>query len=113
MRNARRILGDVTVVGERRDHFSVPEARRAQHQPRGLEDGDTAFSESLRWDVFQTSHCRLLGFESCKSSIVGSQCTSESTEGEPASRLPLLEPDGPRRFGLNAGGTHYVSSGLL
>src|ERR1700693_5544032 len=28
-------------------------------------------------------------------------------EGEPASRLPLLEPDGPRRFGLNAGGPHY------
>ena len=65
MRNARRVLGDVAVVGERRDRFSVPEARRAQHQPRGLEDGDTAFSESLRWDVLQAGHGRLLGFESC------------------------------------------------
>src|SRR5262249_6197953 len=41
------------------------EARRAQDQPRGLEDGDTAFSESLRWDVFQSGHGRLLGSESC------------------------------------------------
>src|SRR5262249_32727848 len=67
MRNARRVLGDVAVVGERRDHFSVPEARRAQDQPRGLEDGDTAFSESLRWDVFQAGHGRLLGLRRLQS----------------------------------------------
>src|SRR5690242_6499609 len=70
MRNARGILGDVAVVGERRDHFSVPEARRAQNQPRGLEDGDTAFSECLRWDVFQTGHGRLLGSERCSFTAV-------------------------------------------
>src|SRR5262249_57501718 len=84
MRNARGVLGDVAVIGERRDHFSVPEARRAQDQPRGLEDGDTAFSESLRWDVFQSGHGRLLGFERF------SESTSKSTQGEPAYPPPPL-----------------------
>jgi hypothetical protein len=47
MRNARGVLGDLAVVGERRYRFSVPEARRTQNEPLGLEDGDTAFPESL------------------------------------------------------------------
>src|SRR5215813_6995357 len=34
-------------------------------------------------------------------------------EGEPASRLPLMEPDGPRRFDLDAGGPLYGVPGLF
>src|SRR5215469_3018537 len=38
---------------------------------------------------------------------------AKSIEGEPASRLPLLEPVWSRRFDWNAGKTTYVSPGLL
>src|SRR5262249_28169214 len=83
---------------------SVPEARRAQDQPRGLEDGDTAFSECLRWDVFQTGHGRLLGFNRCSSNST-SKAVRKTLRG---SRHPVSPSwnlvEGPRRFGLNAGG---------
>jgi len=56
MRNARGVFGDAAVVGERRNRFSVPEARRAQAKPLGLEDGDTAFVEGLSRYSFQQCH---------------------------------------------------------
>ena len=49
MRDTRGVLGDAAVVGERRNGFSVLEARPAQGQPRGLKDGNTAFPKSLSW----------------------------------------------------------------
>ncbi len=42
MRHARGILGNAAIVGEHGDCFYVPTTRRAQHQPLGLEDRDTA-----------------------------------------------------------------------
>src|SRR5581483_578833 len=45
MRNACRVLGDAAVVRQRGYDFSVPKARRAQHEPRGLEDGDTPLAK--------------------------------------------------------------------
>ena len=47
MRNAARVLGNTFVVCERRYCFGVPEARRTQNQPLGLEDGDTSFAQGL------------------------------------------------------------------
>src|SRR5262249_50476744 len=108
MRNARGVFGDVAVIGERRDHFSVPEARRAQDQPRGLEDGDTAFSECLRWDVLQAGHCRLLGSESCTSTHFGKH------RGGAGLPPPLFGPSlwsPPVRTECRR--ITYVSSGLL
>src|SRR5262249_44733657 len=107
MRNARGVFGDVAVIGERRNRFSVPEARRTQNQPRGPEDGDTAFSESLPGDMLQAGNRRPLA------SKIASKSTQKWEEGDPPSRPPLLEPKGPRRFGQNAGGPVMVSPGLL
>ena len=45
--NARRVLGDTTVVGEKRNGFGVLEARRPQREPLGLEDEGTAFPQNL------------------------------------------------------------------
>ena len=45
MRNARGVLGDAAIVGERCYRFSVHEARRTQYQPLGLEDGDTGLAK--------------------------------------------------------------------
>ena len=74
MRNARGVLGDAAIVGERRNRFSVLELRRTQNQPLRLEDGDTAFGERWRRESFEARHGR---------------APFKSTEGEPASRLPL------------------------
>src|SRR6185437_12189041 len=56
MRNARRVLGNAAIVGERCDRFSVLEARGAQGKPLGLEDGDTRLAKALAWDLFQQGH---------------------------------------------------------
>ena len=40
VRNARGILRDAAIVGERRNRFSVHELRRTQNQPLRLEDGE-------------------------------------------------------------------------
>src|SRR5665811_2296903 len=84
MRNARRVLGNAAVVGERRYRFSVLEARRAQSKPLGFEDGDTALVEGLSRYFFQQCH--------------GTGSSLKCEEGEPASRLPLSEPIEPCRF---------------
>ena len=70
----RGVLRDTPIVCERRDRFSVHELRRTQDQPLRLEDGDTAFSERGRWESVEAGHRR---------------APLKSTEGEPASRLPL------------------------
>ena len=82
MRNARGVLGDAAVVGERRYRFSVLKARRAQSKPLGLEDGDTAFAESLSRYFFQQGHGTGSRLQKCE-------------EGEPVTRLPLSEPMSP------------------
>ena len=89
VRNACRILGDATVVRELRDRFGVLEARRAQHEQLGLEDGNTALAEGFRWSVVQQCH------------DTGS---AQATRGSRLSRLPLKEPDWVRRFDWDAGG---------
>ena len=86
MRNARRVLGDAAVVGERRYRFSVLEARRAQSKPLGLEDGDTGFAESLSRYFFQQGHGTGSSFN-----LRSLKCE----EGEPVTRLPLSEPMSP------------------
>src|SRR5262249_54737630 len=75
MRDPLRVLGDATVVRELRDRFGVLEARGAQHEPLGLEDGNTAFAVGLRRSVVQQGH----GTGSFK-----------SIEGEPAVPSPPL-----------------------
>ena len=56
MRNARRVLGNAAIVGERCDRFSVLEARGAQGKPLGLEDGNTRLAKALAGDLFQQGH---------------------------------------------------------
>ena len=56
MGNARRVLGDAAVVRELGNGFGVLEARRAQDQPLGLEDGGTSLPQGLRKNVFQQRH---------------------------------------------------------
>ncbi len=51
MRNARGILRDAAVVDEAHDGFDVAAARRAQHEPLGVEDGHAALFQSLREDL--------------------------------------------------------------
>ena len=46
MGNARGVLCDAAVVGERCYRFSVLEARRTQVKPLRLEDGDTPLAVS-------------------------------------------------------------------
>ena len=41
-----RVLGDAAVVRQGGDRFSVPEPRRAQHQPLGLEDRNARLSRN-------------------------------------------------------------------
>ena len=40
MWNSRRVLGDTTIVCERRNRFGVLKLRRTQNQPLGLEDDE-------------------------------------------------------------------------
>jgi hypothetical protein len=40
MRDAGGVLRDAQVIRERRNRFGVPELRRTQNQPLGLEDGE-------------------------------------------------------------------------
>jgi hypothetical protein len=63
VRDAAGVLGNAFVVCERRQYFRVPEARRTQDQPLGLEDGDTAFPETPGLDLQQCHHTGSLGFE--------------------------------------------------
>src|SRR5262249_12712362 len=92
MRNAGGVFGDAAVGRERDDGFSVLEARRTQNKPLGLEDGGTAFAVGVA-ELFQQGHG------------TGSWL---KRKGDPASRLPLQEPDvWVRRFGLDAGGLRW------
>ena len=75
MGNARRVLGDAAVVGESGDRLGVLEMGCTEHQPLGLEDGNTQFPECLGRNLFQQGH--------------GAGSFS-SDKGEPASRLPLV-----------------------
>ena len=59
MRDADGILGDAPVVDERGYLLSVLEARRAQAQPLGLEDGGTSFVEGVGWRPVQQGHGRV------------------------------------------------------
>src|SRR6185437_411676 len=49
VRNARRVLGNAAIVGERCYRFSVLEARGAHSKPLALEDGNTSFAKLLSW----------------------------------------------------------------
>jgi hypothetical protein len=53
MRDASRVRGNTAVVGENRNRLYVLVTRRAQRQPLGLEDGDTALSPGLSEDFFR------------------------------------------------------------
>ena len=53
VRNARGVFRDAAIVGERCNRFSVLEARCAQGQALGLEDGDTGFAISSGRYFFQ------------------------------------------------------------
>src|SRR5882672_3392395 len=74
MRDACSIVGDTAIVGERGNRFSVLEARRTQNKPLRLEDDDTALGKGRRRESVQAAH---------------SGAPFKSTEGEPATRLPL------------------------
>src|SRR5262245_23053983 len=60
MWNARGVFGDAAVVRESRNRFSVPEARRTQHKPLRLEDGDTSLAYLLRLKSVRADHGRFL-----------------------------------------------------
>src|SRR5229473_896525 len=90
MRDARRVLGDAALVGEHRDVLGVLGTRRAQHQPLGLEDGNTRLPQALRGDRVQQRHG------------TGS-FAPKKRRGEPASRLPSWNPIGSAGS-MDAGG---------
>src|ERR1019366_8854111 len=94
------VRGDAAVVGENRNRLYVLVTRRAQRQPLGLEDGNTALSPGLREDFFRQGH------------FTG--CSKETERGtrHPVSPFskPILGP--PVRLGTGGGGL-VRSTGLL
>jgi hypothetical protein len=99
MRDARGVFRDAAIVSERCYRFSVLEARCAQGKPLGLEDGNTSFSVSLSWYLFQQCH--------------GTGSRLKSEEGEPVTRLPLSEPYEAPPVRLDDRRTSILSTGLL
>src|SRR6185437_6847606 len=99
IRNARGVLRDAAIVGERRNRFSVLEACCAQGKPLGLEDGDTRFMKAFAWYFFQQGH--------------GTGSRLKCEEGEPVTRLPLSEPYEAPPVRLDDRRTSILSTVLL
>ena len=71
---------------------SIPvlETKRLALRAPCLEDGDTRLAEFSPWQFLAKCHG--------SGSNCGSGSAAKCEEGEPASRLPLSEPNEPRRF---------------
>jgi hypothetical protein len=84
VRNARGVHRDATIVDKARQLLSVVGARRAQHQPFGLEDRKGSLSPAGATDFFREGH------------DVGSCNKPKGGAGIPVS--PFSEPIRVRRF---------------
>src|SRR6188768_4034934 len=100
MRNTSGVFRDAAIVGERCYRFSVLEARCAQGNALGLEDGDTGFAISSSRYFFQQCH----GTGSRLKKLRGGA-------GHPSPPLRALTR--PRRFDWMTGRTSNLSTVLL
>src|SRR2546423_1259179 len=96
MWNARRVLGDATVVGERRNGGRVFALWRAQPQPRGCQHGSR--ENRGAWQPFHERHRGLLSSDHVLWNWLPLGMRPEKRRGEPASRLPSWNPLGFRRI---------------